>query len=95
MRFLRIMSVNDDRPEERSREGKETEGEKVFAEGVGVREGAAAVVDGVEEKVTEEEEVVTEGVGDGEGAATVVDGVEATVGPLSYINKEVTDMTQD
>ena len=28
MRFLRIMSVNDDRTEERSREGKESEEEE-------------------------------------------------------------------
>ena len=48
MRFLRIMSENNDRTEERSRERKEPEGEEVVGkEIVGGGEGTTADEDGV------------------------------------------------
>ena len=85
MRFLRIMSENDDRTEERSREGKEPEEEEVVGEEVvGGGEGTTADEDGV-----------AEGVGGGEGAAAAEDGVEEAVGPSSYTNQEVNDMPPD
>ena len=70
VRFLRIMSVNDDRTEERSWEGRESEEEEVFgAEAVGGGEGTTADEDGV-----------AAGVGDGEGTPAVEDGVEEADG---------------
>ena len=85
MRFLRIMNENDDRTDERPREGKEPAEEGVVEEEVvGGGEGTTADDDGV-----------AEGVGGGEGAAAAEDGVEEAVEPSSYTDQEVTDMTPD
>ena len=79
MRFLRIMSENDDRTEERSREGPEPEEVEVVGEGV----------------VGADEDAVEEGIGEGEGTAAAEDGVAVEVRPSSYTNQEVQDMPAD
>ena len=76
MRFLRIMSVNDDRTAEMSREEKEPEEEVVVrAEAFGGGGGTTADVDGV-----------SGGIGDGEGRPAAEGGVEEAAGPSSYMN---------
>ena len=79
MRFLRIMSENDDRTEERSRGGAEPEEVEVVGE----------------EVVGADEDGVEEGIGEGEGTAAAEDGVAVEVRPSSYTNQEVQDMPAD
>ena len=76
MRFLRIMSVNDDRTAEKSEEGK-----VVGAEAIGGGGGA-----------TEDVDCVAVGIGDGEWRPAAEDGVVEAVGPSSFTNQEVQDM---
>ena len=85
VRFLRIMSANDHRTEGGSWEGKEPEEEEVVGE---------EVVGGGED-TTADEDGVAEGAGGGERAAAAEDGVEEAVGPSSFTNQAVNDMTSD